>query len=176
MTRFAPILALLPFATHPAAAEPPQIVTDIPVTQALVADVLGDLGSPDVLVDPGADPHSFQLRPSQARGLGQADLVIWMGPELTPWLDRVLDSTAEGTPQMVLLDVEGTHLKEYGEDGHDDHGHGIMTTMMSMGMTTMPRRITMTTTSTGTMNTPRRSTMIMTSTAMTTTPKPSQAR
>jgi zinc transport system substrate-binding protein len=43
-----------------ASAEVPRVVTDVPPVQSLVAMVMGDLGSPDLLVDKGADAHSFQ--------------------------------------------------------------------------------------------------------------------
>ncbi|MDD8023196.1 MAG: zinc ABC transporter substrate-binding protein, partial [Paracoccaceae bacterium] len=58
-----PILLL----SAPAMAAVPQVVTDIPAVQSLVAQVMGDLGTPAVLLDKGANAHSYQLRPSQAR-------------------------------------------------------------------------------------------------------------
>ncbi|MCX8509904.1 MAG: zinc ABC transporter substrate-binding protein, partial [Rhodobacteraceae bacterium] len=82
-----------------ARAEVPVVVTDIPVLQSLVAGVMGDLGTPDLLVPAGAEPHSYQMRPSQGRVLRSADLVFWIGPEMTPWLGRALDSAPEGTAQ-----------------------------------------------------------------------------
>lgn len=95
-----------------ARAEVPSVVTDIPPVGALAAQVMGDLGVPQVLLTGGADPHDFQLRPSQARGLAGAGLVIWVGPALTPWLDRALDSTRSG-PALALLEVEGTHTRQF---------------------------------------------------------------
>ena len=92
---------LLSFAllATPTLAEVPAIVADTPVTASLVQQVLGDLGQPVLLLDKGADPHDFQLRPSQARALQDADLLICVGPELTPWLDRAATQIA---PQKQL--------------------------------------------------------------------------
>lgn len=125
------IITLLASAT-PALAEVPRVVTDIPPVHALVAQVMGDLGQPELLLARGADEHDFQLRPSQAGSVADADLVVWIGPELTPWLDSALDSRPEGAAALALLDAEGTALRAYGapqEDGHDaghtdDHDHG----------------------------------------------------
>lgn len=111
----------LAFASTPALAEVPSVVTDIPPVHALVAQVMGDLGQPELLLTRGADEHDFQLRPSQAAAVAGADLVVWIGPELTPWLDSALETRPEGAAALALLSAEGTERREYGETG-DDHG------------------------------------------------------
>lgn len=105
----------------PAAAQVPRVITDIPPVQALVAQAMGDLGQPVLLLDKGADAHSFQLRPSQAAALAEADLVVWIGPEMTPWLDRAVEGLATDVAQLRLLQAEGTHLRSFGEDAAEDH-------------------------------------------------------
>ena len=126
-------------AASAAQAEAPAVMTETPVTHALVSQVMGALGTPGLLLDRGGDPHHFQLRPTQARALAQADLVGWIGPDLTPWLARTTDTLADARV-LELLGVPGTHLQPYGEarllgggeahhgqddhdDGHDDHDH-----------------------------------------------------
>jgi zinc transport system substrate-binding protein len=115
------IITFLASAT-PALAEVPAVVTDIPPVHALVAQVMGDLGTPELLLAKGADEHDFQLKPSQAGAVADADLVVWIGPELTPWLDSAMDSRPEGAAALALLDAEGTVRRAYGDDhGHEDH-------------------------------------------------------
>ena len=109
--------------TLPAMAEVPRVVTDIHPIHSLVAQVMGDLGSPDLLLERGASEHDFQLRPSQAAALAEADLVVWVGPELTPWLDRALDGIGEGGARLSLLSVPGTETRAFAEDGAHDAGH-----------------------------------------------------
>jgi zinc transport system substrate-binding protein len=114
--------------TTPALAEVPSVVTDIPPVHALVAQVMGDLGQPVLLLAKGADEHDFQLKPSQAGAVADADLVVWIGPELTPWLDSAMESRPEGAAALGLLDAAGTVRRGYGEtaeaQGHDhDDGH-----------------------------------------------------
>lgn len=113
--------AILTLFAAPAFAEPPQVVTDIPTTGSLVQQVMGDLGEVRVLIGEGADPHHFQLRPSDARGLQSADLLVWIGPELTPWLERTVENFGDGEA-IALLNVPGTHVQEFGAE-HGDHGH-----------------------------------------------------
>jgi zinc transport system substrate-binding protein len=117
------IITLLMAAT-PALAEVPVVVTDIPPVHALVAQVMGDLGQPELLLARGADEHDFQLRPSQAGAVAGAELVVWIGPELTPWLESALETRPEGAASLALLDAEGTALRNYGEvEGDADHDH-----------------------------------------------------
>lgn len=122
----------LAFAAGGALAEAPRVVTDIPPVHSLVAQVMAGVGEPVLLLDTGANAHDYQLKPSQAAALAEADLVVWIGPEMTPWLERALDS-AEGAARLGLLATPGTELQSYAEAGahdhaeeagHDDHAEG----------------------------------------------------
>lgn len=106
----------------PAMAETPAVVTDIAPVGSLVDLVLGDLGRSTVLLESGGDPHHYQLRPSQARALQQAGLLVWIGPELTPWLERGAATLAPGD-SLQLIDLSETRPFDHPHDhGHDDHG------------------------------------------------------
>lgn len=85
--------------------------------------VMGDLGQVAVLLPPGADAHDYQLRPSQARMVESADLQVWIGPELAPWMGRAQETLGKETPSLQLLEVKGTDLlmRDSG-DSHEDHG------------------------------------------------------
>ena len=125
-------LSILPFA---AVAEVPRVVTDLPPVYGLVASVMGDLGTPELLLDKGAGAHDFQLRPSQMGAIAEADITIWVGPEMTPWLERALAGGKADMVSLTLLDVAGTYVREFGapaieshdahgdEKGHDEKGH-----------------------------------------------------
>lgn len=128
-------LASLTLTLGPACAAVPVVITDIPPVHALVAQVMGDLGQAELLLPPGASEHDFQLRPSQASALESADLLIWVGPELTPWLDHAAQSLRPKGAQLALLDASETIARAYAPDGahdpeheakeagHDDHDH-----------------------------------------------------
>jgi zinc transport system substrate-binding protein len=105
-----------------ALAEVPAVVTDIPPVHSLVAMVMGDLGQPVLLLDQGGDAHDFQLRPRQAGAIADADLVVWIGPEMSPWLDHVLESGATQGAVLGLLAAEGTFRQDYDAEGGHDHG------------------------------------------------------
>ncbi len=111
-------------AASPALAEVPRVVTDIPPVHSLVAQVMGDLGQPELLLAKGADEHDFQLKPSQAGAVADADLVVWIGPELTPWLESALETRPEGVAALALLDAEGTMVQAFGAGHVDEPGEG----------------------------------------------------
>ncbi len=116
----APALILAATATG-ARADVPQVMTDIPPVQSLVAEVMGDLGTPDLLVQPGAEAHDLQLKPSQVATLSGADLMIWIGPEMTPWLPRVLEANFAGQ-SLTLLAAPGAHQQPFADgSGTDPH-------------------------------------------------------
>lgn len=119
---------LLTSIAIPASAEGLKVVTDMPPVHALTAAVMGDLGTPVLLLEQGASPHGFQLRPSQMSAVSEADLVIWVGPELSPWLEKALANRSDEAASMPLLTTPGTHLQDYGTAepaaAHDhDHNH-----------------------------------------------------
>lgn len=118
-----------------AGADVPSVATDIPPVHSLVSIVMGDLGSPDLLVQPGASPHGYSLRPSEARALDQADAVFWIGEALVPWMAGSIEALASDATVVALLETEGTTALPFREgvtfeghgsdhdEAHDDHGH-----------------------------------------------------
>src|SRR6056297_668106 len=108
---------------------PPRVAVDIAPIHGLVAQVMAGVGDPDLVIPPGATPHGYSMRPSEARMLEAADLIIWAGPTLTPWLQAPIESLAGGAHQLRLLEVEGNVALSF-RDGvtfeahdHDHEGH-----------------------------------------------------
>jgi len=120
-------LAGLTFGFAPAMAEVPVVVTSFAPVQGMVAAVMGDLGTPAVLLEGAQSPHDFALRPSQVRAIAGADLVVRLGLDAEPWLERIWD---EGPRYFSLGDTGGLQLLPARdsavwetEDDEDDHGH-----------------------------------------------------
>lgn len=114
------IISLLLTSTA-AFAEAPTVVTDIPPVHSLAAAVMKGVAEPELLLEKGASEHAYQLKPSQAGSIADADLVIWIGPELTPWLDSALSNRPADAAVMGLLDTKGTFLQDFGAAGEHDH-------------------------------------------------------
>ncbi|WP_195819983.1 zinc ABC transporter substrate-binding protein [Roseobacter sp. MH60115] len=112
-------------------AEVPQVAVDIAPVHSLVARVMDGVGTPDLIVQQGASPHEYSLRPSEAKALQDADLVFWIGADLTPWLTETIETLASDAAVTALLEADGTIELEFRESAlfeahdHGDHGaHG----------------------------------------------------
>lgn len=107
-----------------AQAEAPKVVADIAPVHALVARVMKGVGEPVLLVEPGASPHGYSLRPSRAAALDQARAVFWMGEGLEPWLEGPLDTLGGQARVVELMEVPGTTVLEFREGAtFEEHEH-----------------------------------------------------
>ena len=92
---------------HPRAeaARPARVVVSILPVHALAAGVMAGVGEPVLLIRAGASPHDASLRPADARALGAADLVIWVGPGLETFLEAPLRTLAGAARVITLTDA-----------------------------------------------------------------------
>ena len=109
-------------------AEAPRVAVDIAPVHSLVSRVMQGVGTPDLIVQQGASPHGYTIRPSEAKAIQNADLVFWVSGGLTPWLGDTLGTLAPDAVQTELLDTDGTIGLEFREDAlfeaHDHSAHG----------------------------------------------------
>jgi len=126
-----------------AMADVPRVAVDIAPVHSLVTRVMEGVGTPSLIVQPGASPHEYSLRPSEAAALEEADLVFWIGEDLTPWMAGAVETLAGDADVTTLLEADGVtlldfregalfeaHSHDHGEHDHEehvedhDHGHG----------------------------------------------------
>lgn len=134
-----PILlaAMAAVVAAPLWAAPPRVVTDIAAVHSLVAQVMDGVGEPDLLIPPGASPHFYALKPSDGKKLREAEIIIKIGPQLSPWMDRPLTSLAGSARRLRLLEQPQTNTlpardgstfepsHEHGPTGKDDDAHAV---------------------------------------------------
>ena len=96
-----------------AADLPIRVVTSIPPLAMLVSELGGDRVLVHSILPPGADPHTFEPRPSDAAAVANADVIVSFGSSIDDWLGDVL--AASDGAGIVRLDPEAT-----GQAG--DHG------------------------------------------------------
>ena len=103
------------------------VVTSIKPLHSLTSYIMEGVGEPELIIDGVASPHNFQIKPSHAKMLQNADLVIWVGEDLESFLPTALKSIPKDAVVFELLDQSGLKKLKFREknifEGHDDHGH-----------------------------------------------------
>ena len=94
-------------------ALPPKVVVTIKPIDSLVVGIMENVGSPSLLLPDFASPHTYALRPSDARLLKDAEVVIWVGAELETFLEKPLQSLSQQARKVSLLTLPHITLYPY---------------------------------------------------------------
>ncbi|EHJ9960456.1 TPA: zinc ABC transporter substrate-binding protein ZnuA [Vibrio parahaemolyticus] len=118
------ILAASAMLTLPAQAI--TVLTSIKPIQLMVTELTEGVTTPEVLVQSNASPHDYSLRPSDVKKVASADLVIWYGHDLEPFLEKVVSNrsstlTLSEIPNLALREFDSEHSHDHG--GHDHGSH-----------------------------------------------------
>ena len=117
------IPALL-FAGTMRAADAPVVVTSIKPIHSLVSAIMQGVGEPELIVDGAASPHTYSLKPSNARALQDAKVIFWVGPGLEAFLEKPLQALGRDASIAALDEAPGLVKLPFREGGafeaHDD--------------------------------------------------------
>jgi zinc transport system substrate-binding protein len=140
-------IAALLMAGASRAADTPVVVTSVKPIHSLVSAIMEGVGTPELIVDGAASPHTYNLKPSNARVLQDAKVIFWVGPGLEAFLEKPLESLGanatiaelENASGLVKLkfreggafephddgdEAEASHDHDEQPDGDHGHGHG----------------------------------------------------
>ena len=110
-----------------AALAEPAVVATIKPIHSLVAGVMEGVGKPTLLIKGAASPHTYSLKPSEARALTNADVVFWVGEDLETFLPKVLRVRAGQATSVEMAEAKGVRLLGFREggawDAHEDDDH-----------------------------------------------------
>ncbi|PRY73010.1 metal ABC transporter solute-binding protein, Zn/Mn family [Halomonas ventosae] len=111
------------------AAERVQVVTSFSLLADMIENVGGEQVAVTALVGPDSDAHVYSPRPTDARALAEADLVVFNGLQFEGWMERLIDASDFTGPLVVASDGIAARIaaaEDDGHDGHDDdaHDHG----------------------------------------------------
>lgn len=80
----------------------------VTATTTQVGDLVGNVGGDRVrlttILRPGADPHEFEPRPSDARSIADSRLVFRSGGDVDAWLGELIKSAGGGGRVIELMD------------------------------------------------------------------------
>jgi len=96
-----------------------EVATSFSILGDLVTQVGGERVKVRTLVGPDEDAHAFQPRPSDAREIGKAALVVVNGLGFDDWMARL--ARAGGFKGTMVVASEGISTLAMARD--DDHGH-----------------------------------------------------
>ncbi len=119
---------------HAPESQGANVVASIKPIHSLVAGVMGEAGEPRLMITGVASPHTYQMRPSEAAELNDADLIVWVGEGLETFLERPIANLGAGAEVVTLHKAAGMELlpnreggiwpDEHDAHGHDEHAHG----------------------------------------------------
>ncbi|WP_445374605.1 zinc ABC transporter substrate-binding protein ZnuA [Photorhabdus tasmaniensis] len=112
------------------------VVTSIRPLGFIAAAITDGVTDTQVLLPDGASPHDYALKPSDLKKINQADLVVWVGPDMEIFLSKPLTKVPQDK-QLVLAqlpeikplllkndeDLQESNPHSHQED-HEHHSHG----------------------------------------------------
>jgi len=128
MRRLSALFAATLLLAGPALAAPRVVASVVPV-QSIVAAVMGDTGTPDLLLKGSMSEHRAVFTPAQIAALGNADLVFIVGQGLEAKLAQISGSEAVNGKAFISLseapDIKTLPIREGGawEPDTDEHDH-----------------------------------------------------
>lgn len=131
-------ILLFSFIVHSA----PTVVTSIKPIHSLASQVTLGITTPILLFPDGQSPHTYLLKPSDRKQIQQADLIIWVGPQLETNLEKIAKTFAAKTLTLTAQkdmqtlpsrterefiitpdDHHHEHTHEHAHKHHHDHKH-----------------------------------------------------
>jgi zinc/manganese transport system substrate-binding protein len=125
------LMAACVLAGSPAVAAPLNVVASFSILGDMVSRIGGDHISLTTIVGPDGDAHSFEPRPSDAKALAHAQLLVVNGLNFEVWLPRLVKASgfsgvkvvaSEGIVPRLLTDEEMAEFT--GRDHADEMGSG----------------------------------------------------
>ncbi|MEA5451317.1 metal ABC transporter substrate-binding protein [Leptolyngbya sp. CCNP1308] len=124
-------------ADAPAEAESPVVVATTSVLCDLTQQIAETTVAITCLLDPGTDPHTYQVKPSDRQALEQADLIFYDGYGFAPSLISLVESSTTGAVRVAVYEqavpnplMGEAHDHDHGDEAvhaeadEHDHDHG----------------------------------------------------
>ena len=105
-------------------ASTPQVVVTIKPVYALTAGIMEGIAKPYLLLQGTESPHNYNLRPSQAKKLYSTDLLVWVGPSVEVFLEKIVTSLSGKELRLLeintltLLKMRNSDVWDVDSDGH----------------------------------------------------------
>ena len=124
----ASLLTVIPAA----ALSAPNVVASLKPVHSLVASIMHGVGEPEVIIEGAASPHTYQMKPSDAAKLEQADVIFWVGHDMEKFMEKPLATLGakakivelDDAPGLIKLPTRESGTFEPHDDGDAPHADG----------------------------------------------------
>ena len=97
------LILIFPFTLH---AENFSVITTIFPLKEFAQAVGGERVKVDQLIPPGAEAHTWEPKPSDMVRLSRADVFIYIGSEMEPWVSGILKAIEN--PRLIIIESSQT--------------------------------------------------------------------
>ena len=116
------------FTSLGTASAAPRVVVTVKPLHSLVAGVMAGVGEPELIIRGAGSPHTYSLKPSEARLLEGAQVIFWVGEALETFMKKPLAALGSTARVVAVMRTPGLRLlpgRAGGAwEGHDDAGTG----------------------------------------------------
>ncbi len=89
---------------------PGTIVVSIKPLYSLVAHLTEGISKPVLLMKQMQSPHHYNMRPSERRLLANAKMIIWTGPQMESYLNKIIEQQASSTSIITAMQAKNLKL------------------------------------------------------------------
>lgn len=110
----------------------PKVVTTIKPLHSLTSQIMEGVGKPEYLIKQGS-PHGYQLKPSDAKKIANADLFVWVSDDLETFAPKIADKVGSKLESLTWAEIKNLNLlpnrkgglwdEKDDDDDHDHHDH-----------------------------------------------------
>jgi zinc transport system substrate-binding protein len=123
------LATLLLAASYTTAFAAPNVIVSIKPIHSLVASIMKGVAEPGLIVDGVASPHTYQMKPSDATRLQNAEIVFWVGHDLEKFMEKPLETLGskarivelDDAPGLIKLPTRESGTFEPHADGDEHH-------------------------------------------------------
>lgn len=100
----------------------PHVVATTSVLCDLTEQIAQDTIALTCLMEPGQDPHTYQVKPSDRQAIDEADLVLYDGYDFAPSLIGLVEASSNPAPKIAVYE-SAVPEPLMGEKHDHDHSH-----------------------------------------------------
>ena len=105
-------------------AQAMNVLSSVKPINLIVQELTNGVSESSYLVPQSASPHDYALRPSDIKKIKNADMIIWYGNDLEPFLSKVLADQKNVITISEFSSVDFYHFDQHGDDAHaEESGH-----------------------------------------------------